>query len=199
MKNFNEYEEHEKEPFAACENPDTPMGFWLLNNIEKPANILDVGCGVGVHTKWFNEQGIDAKGITINFKEVEKRLHNNVQLGSMLDIPFDDETFDCVFCLGTLEHTHAPFIALQEFKRVLKKDGYLFLDMCGIGCMYAIDARFWYHKMVLFPIQIKDLLLRTGFDLIKGNWKENIDGNNYSGDACAHYLAKKTESNIICD
>ena len=192
MVNHFDYENYSNEPFAACENPDVPMGKWLLNNIpEKPNKLLDVGCGTGVHTEWFNLQGVDTIGITINHKEIEKSLSPKVQYGNMLDIPFNDKSFDCVFCLGTLEHTHSPFIALCEFNRVLKDGGYLFLDMCGIQCTQIVNPIYNYHKSVLFPIQIRDLLLRTKFKVIGGSWKEEVNGNIYKGNSCAHYLAQK--------
>ncbi len=116
----------------------------------------------------------------------------------MLDIPYDDETFDCVFILGTIEHTHAPFVALCEANRVLKKDGYLFLDMCSIGGMQIMDNRFDYHKSVLFPIQIKDLLLRTNFHLISDNSWETFDNGKYiTNVGTSFYLAVKR--NIMCE
>lgn len=198
MVGLTNYEQHEKEPFAGCENPDVPMGKWLLSNIpEKPRNLLDVGCGTGVHTKWFNEQGIDTAGITINPEEIKKKVHENVRYGDMLSIPYNNKTFDCVFALGVLEHTHSPFIALAEFNRILKNNKYLFLDMCGIGCMMIQNPIFWYHKNVLFPIQIRDMLLRSGFELIGGSWHEEINGNNYRGNSRAHYLAKKIKDILI--
>lgn len=190
--NTNKYENHKAEPFAACENPAVPRGRWLLKSIpEQPKNILDVGCGVGIHAKWFSEQGIKVKGITINPTEVQKRVHPDVGYGDMLHIPFKDETFDCVFCLGTLEHTHSPFIALCEFNRVLKENGYLFVDMPGIGCMMINNPIYFYHKSVMFPVQMRDLFLRTNFKLIDGNWVEKINGNKYEGDSCAYYLTQK--------
>ena len=189
-----DYEQHKKEPFAGCENPNVPMGKWLLKELPvAPTRILDVGCGTGVHTKWFNEQGIDCTGITINKSEIAKRVHDNVIYGDMLSIPFGDKEFDCVFALGVLEHTHSPFVALCEFNRVLQQGKYLFLDMCGIRCMMVQDPRYWYHKNVLFPIQIRDMLLRSSFDLIGGHWNEKIDDNMYVGNANAHYLARKSE------
>lgn len=189
-----DYEQHSKEPFAGCENPEVPMGKWLLDQLEvPPKKILDVGCGTGVHTKWFNEQGINCIGITINQNEIDKKVHQNVCYGDMLEVPFSDTSFDCVFCLGALEHTHSPFVALCEFNRILEPGGYLFLDMCGIGCMMIQNPIYWYHKSVLFPIQIRDLLLRSGFKLVGGSWQEEIDGLAYTGKSNAHYLAKKVK------
>lgn len=190
--NLTDYEQFQKEPFAECEDPSVPMGKWLLEHIPKPNKLLDVGCGTGVHTKWFNEQGIDAWGITINSAEVINRVHPNVIYGNMLDVQFKDETFDCVFMLGVLEHTHSPYVALCEANRVLKSGGHLFVDMCSIGGMQIMDARFDYHKSVLFPIQIKDLLLRTNFRLVfDGGWESFDDGKYTTLIGTTYYLAKK--------
>ncbi|MBC8233051.1 hypothetical protein H8E77_26195 [bacterium] len=70
--NIQDYEQYDKEPYAGCEDPEVPMGKWLLENIPiKPKVLLDIGCGTGVHTNWFNEQGIKAFGITINQDEIK--------------------------------------------------------------------------------------------------------------------------------
>ena len=67
MIQLSVYEQWSDEPFTACENPDVPMGKWLLQHLpEKPPKILDVGCGTGLHTDWCNRQGIETWGITIN-------------------------------------------------------------------------------------------------------------------------------------
>ena len=100
MKPLSSYESFSSEPFAACENPDVPMGKWVMDRVDpRPGMLLDVGCGTGLHTKWFNAQGVEAHGITINEAEVAKKLHENVRIGDMCDIPFADGVFDCVFCL----------------------------------------------------------------------------------------------------
>jgi SAM-dependent methyltransferase len=195
MKN---YESHASEPFAACENPDVPVGRWLLEHLPvKPASLLDVGCGTGVHTKWFNEQGIDTHGITINRAEIAKRLHQNVDYGDMCSIPFGAERFDCVFALGSVEHTFSPFIALCEFNRVLKPGGWLFMDMPNIYNMEVMDPAYWYHKMVLFPIQVRDLLLKSQFHLVQQQITEStINGPIYTADSSGMYIAQKTSSHI---
>jgi ubiquinone/menaquinone biosynthesis C-methylase UbiE len=197
---LEQYEQYDKEPFADCENSDVPMGKWLLEKLpKKPLNILDVGCGTGVHTKWFNEQDIACTGITINPNEIDERVHPNVQYGDMLDIPYPDKSFECVFCLGALEHTHIPFIALCEFNRVLKDKGYLFVDMVGIGGLSIVDDRFFYHKMVLFPIQMKDLLLRTNFELVYDGSEENMTKRLYSTPIVGgtNYLALKIRDMVL--
>jgi ubiquinone/menaquinone biosynthesis C-methylase UbiE len=195
--NHAKYEAWKDEPFAGCENPDVPMGRWVLEHAPlRPTRILDVGCGTGLHTAWFNAQGIETHGITVNRDEIAKRKHDNVAFGDMCDIPFPAESFDFVFCLGSLEHTFSPFIALCEFNRVLRPDGMLFIDMPNIYNMEVMDERYWYHKMVLFPIQVRDLLIKSQFDLIKSRYSESIDKAMYTADSSAVYLARKKAGKI---
>jgi len=196
------YEGWEDEPFAACENPDVPYAKWVVSVLlEKPKKVLDVGCGTGVHTKWFNENGMECYGITINNDEIFKKVDDHIRFGSMCSIPFSDNMFDLVFCLGSLEHTCFPYLALTEFNRVLKVGGYLFLDMPGLENFHVINEEYWYHKMILFPIQVKDLMLKTNFDLIDGKWEEEVIHNPADGTAVVYharsmgiYLGKKKGS-----
>ncbi len=43
------------------------------------------------------------------------------------EVPFRDETFDSVFCNAVLEHVVNPGEVLDEFRRVLKREGTLYL------------------------------------------------------------------------
>ncbi len=44
------------------------------------------------------------------------------------DIPFDDNTFDVVFCNHVLEHVDDDFKVMSEFKRVLKPKGWAIMQ-----------------------------------------------------------------------
>lgn len=189
---FRKYDRWDSEPFAGCEDPEAPCAKWLLERIKKPRKILDVGCGTGIHTRWFNDNGMECLGITINPCEIDKKVHSSVGFGDMCSIPYSDKFFDLVFCLGSLEHTIAPLVALSEFNRVLEADGTLFVDMPHISAMGIVDARYGYHKMVLFPIQMKDLFLKTSFEIIEAQMNDSIkDEIFYTATSQALYIVKK--------
>ena len=42
------------------------------------------------------------------------------------DIPFQDETFDMVFCISVLEHVADPYRCVEEIHRVLREDGWVY-------------------------------------------------------------------------
>lgn len=193
MIDIVKYEQWNKEPFAACEDSEVPVAHYILDFFSswKPTRILDVGCGTGVYTKWFNENVCECVGITINEAEIKAKVHPLVQFGNMLELPFEDCSFDLVFCLGTIEHTIAPFIAFVEFNRVLPIGGFLYFNYPSIEGMEILDRRYTYHKSILFPIQVRDYLLKTGFELISDLPKEEIEGPMYRSYTHVEYIVKK--------
>lgn len=52
---------------------------------------------------------------------------------------FDDESFDCIICLGVLHHVPNVSYILQEFYRVLRKDGVVMIRE-PITSMHAFDG-----------------------------------------------------------
>lgn len=93
--------------------------------------ILDVGCGKGDLLVDANRRGLKCFGVDISNKAIEAAkgkvegtfLCQNVDDG----IPFDDDYFDFMTCLGSLEHFQKPIAVLQEMARTLKKGGGLCL------------------------------------------------------------------------
>jgi ubiquinone/menaquinone biosynthesis C-methylase UbiE len=89
---------------------------------------LDIGCGVGWALKYCKEKGVTPFGIDISKKALKlaKRLSDNelsVVLADGQLLPFDDESFDLVSALGTIEHFDSPSQGLREINRVIKKQG----------------------------------------------------------------------------
>jgi len=91
--------------------------------------ILDVGCGTGLLLKELEKvgkvYGIDSSLIAVNF--CKTREVSNVKQGDVTNIPFNDCTFDIVLALDILEHVEDDYLALQEIKRVVKKQGVIII------------------------------------------------------------------------
>ena len=104
---------------------------------------LDAGCGGGRGTVFMLQNGakevfsidIDQQLVDYAKARVEELGFQNahVSLNSILDLPFEDEKFDIVFCNGVIHRTDNPDKALLELTRVLKPGGHLFLYTLGAG------------------------------------------------------------------
>ncbi len=102
---------------------------------------LDAGCGGGRNSIAMARLGAnEVVGIDIgeqglmDARQRSKGLPNvKFQCGSILDIPFESETFDMVWCAGVLMTTADDERALDELARVTKRGGYLYLLVYATG------------------------------------------------------------------
>lgn len=108
----------------------------LLRNhgVNKNTIILDIGCGTGVLKKYLPEPQIH--GIDISQTAIEEAIKVYESANAMnLDeeqLPFDDNKFDYVVCLDTIEHLFDPNHALEESYRALAKNGILIISTPNI-------------------------------------------------------------------
>lgn len=107
---------------------------YLYPSIKKGDKIIDCGCGDGAYSIELAKKGYDVTGI--DFEErieyasyYSKRDNINVkfEIGNLLDLPFDDETFDIAVCIEVLEHIKDDNKVLKEIARVLKDGGLLLM------------------------------------------------------------------------
>lgn len=130
------------------------------------ARVLDVGCGQGVALQHFVARGCEATGITLNAVDVEACQRQGYQVlemdQSFLDFP--DESFDLVWCRHALEHSIFPYFSLQEFWRVLKPGGWLYVEVPApdTSCQHQRNRN---HYSVLGKTMLASLLERTGFQM----------------------------------
>jgi tocopherol O-methyltransferase len=102
------------------------------------SNILDVGCGIGGSTLYLAEKfNAQATGITLSPVQAQRATERakNANLDSRvtfdvanaLEMPFEDNYFDCVWTLESGEHMPDKVKFLQECYRVLKPGGTLIM------------------------------------------------------------------------
>ncbi len=103
------------------------LGFMGKDQI---GSVLEIGFGSGVFFPELSKRASKVFGLDLHEHiPMVKQMLNNEEInaglikGNLLNLPYNDETFDCVICVGTLEHIHKLKEAIGEIKRVLKKDG----------------------------------------------------------------------------
>jgi tocopherol O-methyltransferase len=102
------------------------------------SQILDVGCGIGGSTLYLADKfRAKATGITLSPVQAQRATERaqNANLGSQvnfyvanaLEMPFEDNSFDCVWTLESGEHMPDKVQFLQECYRVLQPGGTLIM------------------------------------------------------------------------
>lgn len=97
-----------------------------------PIKVLDIGCAKGYLVDVFREKGIEAFGVDISQYAIDQSPINVLPFVGTCDLntealPFPDNHFDCIICMGTLEYISMQQHALIEINRVLAKDGFLLM------------------------------------------------------------------------
>ncbi len=96
---------------------------------------LDVGCGQGAYVGRMRELGFSVDGIDMSAGQVRLAARNLggegiVRVGSVLDIPAPDASFDFAYIINVLHHLNSvdeQRAAFTELFRVLKPGGLLFI------------------------------------------------------------------------
>lgn len=114
-------------------------------SLSKDSYVLDVGCGAG-HSSAFVAKHFGCKvlGVDISGEAIDnaKTLYLKTPLKKLLtfqkanaiDLPFENQTFDLVLCESVLIFIKNKEKAMLEFKRVLKKEGFIALnEVCAVG------------------------------------------------------------------
>ena len=88
--------------------------------------VLNIGSsainGLG-HRLWINQNFQN-----VTHLDIEKGEDVDV-VGDAHDLPFGKSVYDSVIMQAVVEHLHSPSIAIKEAFRVLKKGGYLYLEV----------------------------------------------------------------------
>lgn len=89
--------------------------------------VLDVACGLGGWLRTCSSRGAQVAGIDLSAVAIEQARQGfdaaELHVGEAETLPFDDDRFDLVTCLGSLEHFIDPERALREMVRVARPDG----------------------------------------------------------------------------
>lgn len=126
-------------------------------------NVLDLGSGLGRHAILFAKHGFNVSAVDLSPYAVEsmkkwqaeEKLEIHSAVADMKSLPFDTDSFDCLWSYHVVSHTDTPgFLeVLNEIKRVLKPGGELFLTLCS--------KETWSYKEAGFPVIDENTVLKT--------------------------------------
>lgn len=92
--------------------------------------VLDVGCGTGRSVEIFRDNAPGSTWVGVDVEdspEVRERTRDDVEFHTFdgVNLPFEDASFDVVYCAQVLEHVGQPAPLLAEVARVLAPGGSL--------------------------------------------------------------------------
>jgi len=99
--------------------------------LPKPARILDAGCGSGRNmlelARFGSVTGIELSDTSVQLARA--RGVGEVIAGSVLEMPFADDSFDLAVSLDVIEHLEDDLGALRELRRTLAPGGTLLITV----------------------------------------------------------------------
>jgi SAM-dependent methyltransferase len=132
----------------------------------RPARVMDLGCGAGDSVDLFRalDPEVDWVGVDIeDSHEVSGRTRADAEFVTFdgQRLPFEDSSFDLVYCKQVLEHVEHPRELIAEAVRVLKPGGHL------AGSTSQLEA---YHSFSIFnwtPYGFTRVAEDAGLDVIE--------------------------------
>ena len=142
--------------------------------LTEASSVLDVGCAKGFMLYDFIQMipGITVKGIDISRYAIENAIEDmrpHVQVGSAVELPFPDKSFDIVLSITTLHNLKRPELiqSLREIERVALK-----------GSFITVDA--YHDEAERLRMNAWNLTAKTVLHV--DEWRELFEEAGYTGD-----------------
>jgi len=124
----------------------------------QPCKVADIGCGAGTQSLLWAELGCDVRGLDVNEPLLDLARDRAAQagytidfvLGSAVSLPWPHECVDVCLAVELIEHVADWRSCLNEFCRILRPGGVLFLSttnvLCPIQQEFNLPLYSWYPR-----------------------------------------------------
>jgi 2-polyprenyl-3-methyl-5-hydroxy-6-metoxy-1,4-benzoquinol methylase len=112
--------------------------------------VLEAGCGAGRFTEILlkkNAKLVSADisaAVEVNIENFPVSANHIGIQADINDMPFADETFDVVVCLGVIQHTPDPEQTIRNLFQLVKKGGTLLIDH------YSFSRSAWFRLATIY-------------------------------------------------
>lgn len=103
----------------------------LTEEYARGARVLELGCGTGLILERIAKVAKEAVGIDLSEGMAQRARERglDVHIGSVTDLPFEDESFDLAYSFKVLAHVPDIETAIHEAVRVTRPGGHLLLEL----------------------------------------------------------------------
>jgi 2-polyprenyl-6-hydroxyphenyl methylase/3-demethylubiquinone-9 3-methyltransferase len=150
----------------ASQSPETLQRFVAIRDtvlrilgeqaVELPLDVADIGCGAGVQCMLWAELGHRVHGLDVNAALVELARQRtraagtviDFQVGTAVQLPWPAASMDVCLVPELLEHVADWQACLNEFVRILRPGGVLYLSttnkLCPLQQEFTLPLYSWY-------------------------------------------------------
>jgi SAM-dependent methyltransferase len=146
----------------------------LASTLPTPVKLLDLGAGNGasrrIAEKVFGDEGLHWRGVDID--DSAEHLGRSadaphVDVYDGVNLPYESDCFDIIWCRQVLEHVRKPDAVLAEVARTLKPGGYFAGSVSQLEPYHSRSIFNWTHygiRIVLSDHGLRVQELRPGVD-----------------------------------
>ncbi len=140
----------------------------MMDRVIKPdgkKRVLDIGCGAGNMFHHLARYG-DVVGVDSNPKPlvIARDRGYDVREGSAEDLPFEDNSFELVALLDTVEHCEDDMAVLRECYRVCAPGGHLVVTVPAFMWLWSHNDVLNDHKRRYTTKELRQALAQIGFE-----------------------------------
>ena len=139
---------------------------------DRPARILDVGCGTGANLLMLSNYG-EAEGVDVSEDALEfcrARGLDKVKLGAAEELPYEDGTFDLVTAFDVVEHMDDDLAGLTEMRRVLRPGGRVLLFVPTFMFLWGLQDDVSHHRRRYRLPELRRVLEQAGFEVERSTY-----------------------------
>lgn len=161
-------------------SPRIVEGMLQVKKVNQKGKLLDIGCGLGFFLKCAEKEGYECFGLEISEYSSDyarKKLGLNVKTGTLESVEYGKEEFDVITLWHSLEHHPNPKYSLEKIHYMLKKNGFLFIELPNFNCLASKwrrkrweGLRIPTHFYHFTAKTIGKLLWKAGFEVVKVNY-----------------------------
>ena len=145
-------------------------------------DVLEIGCGTGVHARLLAEAGATLSAIDLTPTAIEltrRRLElagltADVREADAESLPYADGSFDFVWSWGVIHHSESTERVLSEIARVLRPGGRVALMV-----YHRNSITFWLNY-VLYHGVVRGGLVHERPDQLANHWSDGVIARHYT-------------------
>jgi len=124
-------------------------------------NVLEIGCGAGRFTEIMLQHhakvwAVDlSNAVEANYKNFCGNLNYQVLQADLQKLPFKENTFDIVTCIGVIQHTLNPEETIKTLTKYIKPGGLLLIDHYAKDYPYTLSRKICRRILLFLPYRLR--------------------------------------------